>query len=940
MQYLDKTMLSNIALTFRDCVPLGTQTKGVIDYPDSFTGKDAVSTIVTLVGCNRRVALHIGRSLESQLFIHEVDWERISTITDTVNCVYTFMSAATSTAEVSSPRSSVHDDDIPTGVFPSVGGCYSPACQLGTRAGQCYSPSCPNREGPLTLGGQVTAPSLNRSNSVTAESVISSSTASSDRTWSGSVSKELLEKLPNREIKRQEIIYETIYTEEDYINDLDLLETLFVKSLRAGGIIPNSRLESFITTVFQNIDDIRKFNEQMYEKLMIRQREQSPVITNIGDVFLDAARQFGQAYVSYNALFPFADARIKEEKARNPDFARFLDKCSQDPKTRRLDFRHFVQRPTQRLQRYTLLLEQIMKATEEDNSDRQVLSDALEAIRALCRESDTRLHESEKKLKVQEINTKLVFKGGSSFVDMDLLAADRILVHKGPVKRKSDTGLETLELYVFLFDNYLVMTKERRDKDSVVRYHVSKKPIPIDMLVLGSSSDGSQSKSTSSFHVPSMHLHSRRPSGQGSLGLNGVGEEDATSTGFPFTITHLGRNGGSYTLFADSQSGRKKWREKVTETLEKRKLIQESRKVFEIYTITDTTFGSSPSNNGALAPGADPSTVTRWKGRVLCSTAFRAPDGRNLVAVGSEEGVWIGVQGQAPSFARVLQMRMVSQVACMEEFGVFVVLADKVLWAYSLDALLPPGNPAQAIPQRLSSSKDVLFFNTGKIAGRPLLIYMRKKGVESHFAALEPVPGKAGVVGKNPGGSSFKFLNRGSNWFNEYKAFFIPSDSYGIQFLSAKVCIVCARGFEIMRLDKLIPGTIPDLRDVRFGNIARRCENSKPLGMYKLGEDEFLLCYDEFAFWVDRHGDLLRPNTIEWEGRPDAIALSLPYIIGFDREFIEIRHVQSGHLVQLISGANVRCLNAEQMESGRIHATMQHPFSETQLVFELVPAQR
>lgn len=52
--------------------------------------------------------------------------------------------------------------------------------------------------------------------------------ASQDRTWVGSVPKEILDTISKEEMKRQEIIFETIYTEMDYVKDLDLLETVCI----------------------------------------------------------------------------------------------------------------------------------------------------------------------------------------------------------------------------------------------------------------------------------------------------------------------------------------------------------------------------------------------------------------------------------------------------------------------------------------------------------------------------------------------------------------------------------------------------------------------------------------------------------------------------------------------------------------------------------------
>lgn len=65
----------------------------------------------------------------------------------------------------------------------------------------------------------------------------------------------------------------------------------------------------------------------------------------------------------------------------------------------------------------------------------------------------------------------------------------------------------------------------------------------------------------------------------------------------------------------------------------------------------------------------------------------------------------------------------------------------------------------------------------------------------------------------------------------------------------------------------------------------------------------------EFGFYVDRHGEPSRSvGTIEWEGTAERVAWHPPYILLFDSRFIEIRHVETGRLAQIIPGNDVRCL--------------------------------
>ena len=103
--------------------------------------------------------------------------------------------------------------------------------------------------------------------------------------------------------------------------------------------------------------------------------------------------------------------------------------------------------------------------------------------------------------------------------------------------------------------------------------------------------------------------------------------------------------------------------------------------------------------------------------------------------------------------------------------------------------------------------------------------------------------------------------------------------------------------------------TIPQRDDPRLASLTKRCEACKPMGMFRSSENEFLLCYDEFGLYVDRHGDPSRSvGTIEWEGTAERVAWHPPYVLLFDSRFIEIRHVETGRLAQIIPGNDMRCI--------------------------------
>ena len=120
--------------------------------------------------------------------------------------------------------------------------------------------------------------------------------------------------------------------------------------------------------------------------------------------------------------------------------------------------------------------------------------------------------------------------------------------------------------------------------------------------------------------------------------------------------------------------------------------------------------------------------------------------------------------------------------------------------------------------------------------------------------------------------------------------------------------------------------------------------------------------------YVDKRGVPSRsPPIIEWEGVATHAAWHPPYVVLFTPAFIEVRHVETGRLAQIIPGNDIRCIwdgrgsNVPPVgtpgpdgwseggpQEARIHAVMQAPESSSkpgqrpsraaaQHVFQLVP---
>ncbi|KAF7289464.1 hypothetical protein HMN09_01340400 [Mycena chlorophos] len=710
--------------------------------------------------------------------------------------------------------------------------------------------------------------------------------------WHDLVLPEVRATLPKEVQKRQAIIFELIKGEMAYVKDLDTISKLYVHGLREARppIIPPDRLETWIEEVFHNVVDVYDHHRRLLDKLHELQREQHPTIR------------------SYIPNYPIAAYRIDDELANNTDFKNFHDQCLRHPDAHRLDMKNFINRPIPRLLRYELLLKGILDETPTTHDDRKEIPQVLEVIKALGKDTEPGVVAAKQKTELWRYHANLVFKPGEA-VDMDLLDPNRSLIFAGKVLRQPDNTIPTLEwsgwseLHVVLFDNYLVMTKPK-ERDGITKYQVNRRPIPLDLLTLVNFNDAPTQR------------------GAGLLrNLRGGGDSAATATPdsagdsrmmYPWTIHHNGRLGGAHILFSESPQARTEWKQKLDEALGIRKVVQESNKVFEIETLSADTFLVPSVQVGTPPPQWNQST--QFTGKVTCSVPFNTADGRGLVAIGCAEGVWIGFRHDPRSMRRVLHLKMVTQCAMLEEFGIFLVLADKSLFAYHIEALVPSsphGGGASQVPQKLNGTKDVHFFSVGTLHGRTLVVYMKKKGLDSIFRVLEPVSEKINERVKAPAGlgSRLGFRSTKSEWFRIYRDFFLPSESFDLYFLKARVAILCIKGFEVMDLGDFKSVTIPLREDPRYSLLSKRCDACRPIGMFRSDEDGFLLCYNEFGVYVDKHGDPRRGGLpIEWEGSAERVALHSPYVLLFDSRFIEVRHIESGRLVQIIPGNDVRCI--------------------------------
>ena len=84
-------------------------------------------------------------------------------------------------------------------------------------------------------------------------------------------------------------------------------------------------------------------------------------------------------------------------------------------------------------------------------------------------------------------------------------------------------------------------------------------------------------------------------------------------------------------------------------------------------------------------------------------------------------------------------MTKVSQMAVLEEFNLFLLISEKSLIAYHLDAVSQadnnsnPGDVTKKPPQKLSGNRDIGFFAVGRMKDRTLVFYEKRESRSAVF---------------------------------------------------------------------------------------------------------------------------------------------------------------------------------------------------------------
>lgn len=343
-------------------------------------------------------------------------------------------------------------------------GCYSPTLHKHVTPGRCYSTSCQRTLRKVVLSALP-------------------SRASEDWATFYKLKKEDVEGRDKKEIERQNNLHEIVQTEEDYMQQLNVLQVVYRDAIARldPPIMSSKKLPGFLKDVFGKVDGVKKANEEhLLAQLKYRQEEQGPWISGLSDIFRQWIRKAKTAYIDYAAGFPGATLLMRQQLESSPAFAGFIEKARSNKMADRLGWDTYLKAPITRLQRYSLLLSVVLKNTIHESSEKTNLQVAIDEIKAVTLDCDARVAEMQRKVDLADLTQKLALRQNmQQEVKLNLTHLGRELIYRGDLQRTGGNRFNWLDCHALLFDHYMILAKSvfvtsKETGAKIERYDVSR----------------------------------------------------------------------------------------------------------------------------------------------------------------------------------------------------------------------------------------------------------------------------------------------------------------------------------------------------------------------------------------------------------------------------------------------------------------------------------
>uniref|UniRef100_A0A7M4EPX4 Rho guanine nucleotide exchange factor 11 n=1 Tax=Crocodylus porosus TaxID=8502 RepID=A0A7M4EPX4_CROPO len=293
--------------------------------------------------------------------------------------------------------------------------------------------------------------------------------------WQHTMGREVTAYLTQKEIDRQEVINELFATEASHLRILRVLDVLFYQRLKKESLLSREEL----ALLFPNLPDLIEIHNSLCES-MKKLREEGPIIKEIGDLMLSrfdgpAREEIQQVAADFCAYQSIALELIKTKQRKETRFQIFMQEAESNPQCRRLQLKDLIISEMQRLTKYPLLLENVLKHTEGGTPEHEKLSRARDQCREILRHVNEAVKRAENRHRLEAYQKRLDATSlertsnplAAEFKNLDLTS--RRMIHEGPLSWRISKD-KTVDLHVLLLEDLLVLL-QKQDEKLVLKCH-------------------------------------------------------------------------------------------------------------------------------------------------------------------------------------------------------------------------------------------------------------------------------------------------------------------------------------------------------------------------------------------------------------------------------------------------------------------------------------
>ncbi|KAN0029595.1 hypothetical protein ACTA71_007726 [Dictyostelium dimigraforme] len=250
--------------------------------------------------------------------------------------------------------------------------------------------------------------------------------------------------------KRRERAEETLTTEQTYVKQLTVVYDNFIepykKTLKCHGLTGEEFMDIF--NCLEVILSSHKTNllKPIEDRMLVWDSK-----PQMGDIFLNNT-SFIKLYKHYVNNYDKSIRTLKQCREKYEGFKTYMATLDYSEKLSNLSLESFLILPIQRLPRYVMLLQDLLKYTANDHEDFNQLCEALSTIKDLTESINTKKSEEDNNTKILQVQEQI------KDMPPNTMTLRKRFVTEGSLTLKKD------KYYVFLFTDAMILTKPGKEK--------------------------------------------------------------------------------------------------------------------------------------------------------------------------------------------------------------------------------------------------------------------------------------------------------------------------------------------------------------------------------------------------------------------------------------------------------------------------------------------